>query len=126
MSADSSDLPVDPYESPNGSRLVPHEKFVARMRRNGWPFHAIVKRLAGECGVEISVSALHGFYRRQKIAKGKPGGGGKGGSREERDVIDPLDGLRPRGEKAKTGNRYVPPTGSLRTRSNGLLKDGGK
>jgi hypothetical protein len=43
---------------------------VAKLRRMGWPYLAMTERLREECGVSISVSALHEFCKRRKIKKG--------------------------------------------------------
>ena len=70
MERSSSQLPVEPYQSRNESRLEPHRAFVAELRRQGWPFHAMAERLQKECGVSISVSAIHAFCKKRKIKKG--------------------------------------------------------
>ena len=70
MERPSSQLEVEAYQRPNGSRLEPHREFVAKLRRKGWPYLAMTERLHEECGVSISVSALHEFCKRRKIEKG--------------------------------------------------------
>ena len=121
MTPDSSKLTVSPYRPSNGSRLDPHEGFIARMRQNAWPLNAIAERLREECGVRIGTSALHEFCQRRKITKGSTPDEQQKVANRKQTEIDPLEVLRPR--KEKTGGRYEPPSGPLRTRSNGLLKD---
>ena len=70
MERSSSQIPVEPYQSRNESRLEPHRAFVTELRRQGWPFHAMADRLQKECGVSISVSAIHAFCKKRKIKKG--------------------------------------------------------
>ncbi len=41
------------------------------MRIHGWPYREMVAVLRSDCGVTISVSALHNYCRRRGIAKPK-------------------------------------------------------
>lgn len=70
MERPSSQLEVESYQRPNGSRLEPHREFVAKLRKMGWPYQAMTERLREDCDVSISVSALHEFCKRRKIKKG--------------------------------------------------------
>ena len=71
---------------------------MAKLRRMGWPYQAMTERLREECGVSISVSALHEFCKRRKIKKGAG-----------ETISAPAEGTRSPSENAADTLRPAPP-----------------
>ena len=120
---------ITEHVRPNISRLEAVRETVAHARKLNWPYRRIATYLAEERGMKMSAKSVRLFCIRRKITKGR--GETELESRPEAAVAPPISksyspamsGLFPSEPKSKSGQRFVPREGPLRTKSNGLLKN---
>ena len=59
-------------EKPPRSRLAPYNELISELRRRGRTYREIKHILAEKCGIQVSVSTLHGFMGVQSRARKEP------------------------------------------------------